>query len=244
MPHRFAGAVALACASAVGLVLLLGSLLRTSEAGVRTPDDAVALGVLAIGVLLVSWYLATAVAALVCLVARSAGRAWVAGEQRISGLGAPFARRLLLTGGSAAVVAAAAIAPAAAGPIPATAVSVSSGPVATLADDLGWGADDDQHETTSEDTEDEDDDEPPAPSGTPAEPASTTDVSETYTVTAGDSLWHIAADHLPESSTDADIAAAWPDWYADNHDVVGSDPDLIHPGQVLTVPDHDSEEEA
>lgn len=56
------------------------------------------------------------------------------------------------------------------------------------------------------------------------------------TVQEGDTLWGIAADHLPVGSDDAAVAAAWPLWYEANRDVVGPDPDLIHPGQVLTAP--------
>lgn len=68
------------------------------------------------------------------------------------------------------------------------------------------------------------------PTGTPVPDASS------VTVHAGDSLWSIAAAHLPPGSDDAAVAAAWPRWYAANRSVVGDDPDLIHPGQVLAVP--------
>lgn len=54
----------------------------------------------------------------------------------------------------------------------------------------------------------------------------------------GDSLWDIAARHLGEHATDQDVAEAWPRWYAANRDVIGGDPDLIHPGQRLVVPAH------
>lgn len=55
-------------------------------------------------------------------------------------------------------------------------------------------------------------------------------------VAAGDSLWAIAARHLPPDASDAQIAAAWPQWYRANAATIGADPDLITPGQVLTVP--------
>ncbi len=55
-------------------------------------------------------------------------------------------------------------------------------------------------------------------------------------VRRGDSLWAIAARHLGEGATDAEVAAQWPRWYAANRDVVGPDPDLIRPGQVLRPP--------
>lgn len=74
------------------------------------------------------------------------------------------------------------------------------------------------------------------PTGTqpPGAPATGTPLS--VTVHAGDSLWSIAAAHLPPGSDDAAVAAAWPRWYATNRSVVGDDPDLIRPGQILTVP--------
>jgi outer membrane biosynthesis protein TonB len=58
----------------------------------------------------------------------------------------------------------------------------------------------------------------------------------TVSVRAGDTLWEIAAAHLPAGSGDAAVAAAWPRWYEANRDVIGPDPDVIHPGQVLTAP--------
>ncbi len=56
------------------------------------------------------------------------------------------------------------------------------------------------------------------------------------TVRAGDSLWSIAAEHLPADATAAQIDAAWHEWYQANRDVIGDDPNLIRPGQVLTAP--------
>ncbi|PRY61257.1 hypothetical protein BCF74_1065 [Knoellia remsis] len=52
----------------------------------------------------------------------------------------------------------------------------------------------------------------------------------------GDSLWSIAARHLGPDATDAEIARAWPQWYAANRPVIGGDPDLLLPGQILKVP--------
>ncbi|WP_296666186.1 LysM peptidoglycan-binding domain-containing protein, partial [Demequina sp.] len=59
--------------------------------------------------------------------------------------------------------------------------------------------------------------------------------STIHVVVRGESLWSIAADALGTSATDADIAAAWPELYADNRDVVGADPHLILPGQRLEL---------
>ena len=55
-------------------------------------------------------------------------------------------------------------------------------------------------------------------------------------VRTGDSLWSIAAAHLPPSSGAADIVTAWHAWWQVNRQVIGSDPDLIHPGQRLRPP--------
>ncbi|GAA3120689.1 LysM peptidoglycan-binding domain-containing protein [Kribbella aluminosa] len=55
-------------------------------------------------------------------------------------------------------------------------------------------------------------------------------------VREGDSLWSIAARELGPSATNEAIAARWHDWYSANRHVIGNDPDLILPGQVLRTP--------
>jgi len=61
----------------------------------------------------------------------------------------------------------------------------------------------------------------PAPASTP-EP-------RTYTVAKGDSLWKIAKHHYGDGNL-------WRKIFEANQDTV-KDPDLIHPGQKLTIPD-------
>lgn len=56
-------------------------------------------------------------------------------------------------------------------------------------------------------------------------------------VRPGDSLWSIAAAHLPDDATPARIDAAWRAWYRANRDVIGPNPNLVIPGQVLHAPD-------
>lgn len=56
------------------------------------------------------------------------------------------------------------------------------------------------------------------------------------TVRAGDSLWSICAAQLGPLASDVDIALAWPRLYQANRDVIGGDPGLLHPGQVLRMP--------
>jgi len=68
---------------------------------------------------------------------------------------------------------------------------------------------------------------------TPAEPAARPD---TVVVAPGDTLWHIAQRALPGDAGATDIASAWPAWYANNAEVIGDDPDLLQPGQVLHAP--------
>ncbi|MBL0748571.1 LysM peptidoglycan-binding domain-containing protein [Nocardioides baculatus] len=63
---------------------------------------------------------------------------------------------------------------------------------------------------------------------TPARPVTT----GTYVVRPGDSLSSIALAHPGAGSLDDRWRALW----RANHDVVGDDPDLIHPGQALRLP--------
>lgn len=93
----------------------------------------------------------------------------------------------------------------------------------------------------------------PSPPGPPDWPAGTTDPPpataepadeppEQHVVVPGDCLWSIAADRLAgpgRHPTDARTARAVTAWFAVNADVIGADPDLIHPGQVLQAPPPD-----
>jgi LysM repeat protein len=69
--------------------------------------------------------------------------------------------------------------------------------------------------------------EDPAPQPEPApEPAP---AGQTYTVVEGDTLWDIAGKFYNDNTR-------WPDIYNANTAVIGVDPNLIIPGQVLTIP--------
>jgi hypothetical protein len=57
-----------------------------------------------------------------------------------------------------------------------------------------------------------------------------------YVVRRGDALWDVAARHLGPHASHGEIAREWPRWYAANRAVIGSDPNLIRPGEVLTPP--------
>jgi hypothetical protein len=55
-------------------------------------------------------------------------------------------------------------------------------------------------------------------------------------VEGGDTLWDIAAAHLPPAQRSAaTIHQYWPQVYQANRRVVGVDPNLIHPGTHLDV---------
>src|SRR4051794_24606620 len=58
-----------------------------------------------------------------------------------------------------------------------------------------------------------------------------------HVVVRGDCLWDIAADRLAartgRAPTDAETATAVHDWWTANATVIGPDPDLLLPGQVL-----------
>ena len=89
--------------------------------------------------------------------------------------------------------------------------------------------------------------EPPAPVSTPEPtaaapthsnpgPAVSTPPStgtKTHTVLAGDTLWAIAAAELAPSASPAEITLGWQRWYAENQTLIGLDPALILPGQLL-----------
>jgi nucleoid-associated protein YgaU len=63
------------------------------------------------------------------------------------------------------------------------------------------------------------------------------EASSGVVVRPGDSLWSIAADQLPDDATPARIDATWRAWYRANRDIIGPDPNLVMPGQVLYAPD-------
>ena len=61
--------------------------------------------------------------------------------------------------------------------------------------------------------------------------------SAEYVVQKGDTLWNIAKRQLPDGATGSEIADEWERWYEANMRVIGDDPDLILPGQVLISPE-------
>lgn len=75
---------------------------------------------------------------------------------------------------------------------------------------------------------------PPAPP-LPPPPMPVTPV-EQHVVETGDCLWSIARHRLGAAATNTAVDAGWRAIYAANRAAVGDDPNLIHPGLVLTLP--------
>jgi len=60
-----------------------------------------------------------------------------------------------------------------------------------------------------------------------------------YTVVTGDSLWRIARTILSTEGSAQDgstISELWRAIYDMNREVIGANPNLVHPGQVLHIP--------
>lgn len=67
-------------------------------------------------------------------------------------------------------------------------------------------------------------------------PAQPRESSVPYTVRRGDSLWAIAESELGSDAHPAATDRRWRLWYEENRAVIGADPNLILPGQVLGSP--------
>ncbi len=80
----------------------------------------------------------------------------------------------------------------------------------------------------------------PATAGGPPHPApppeATPGSAKDHVVVHGDSLWEIAASTLGPGAGTGEIAGLVAEVYQLNRDVIGSDPDLILPGQQLQLP--------
>lgn len=60
--------------------------------------------------------------------------------------------------------------------------------------------------------------------------------SAEVTVRPGDSLWSLSSARLGPFASDVDIALDWPLIYQANREIIGGNPNLLRPGQVLQLP--------
>lgn len=81
-------------------------------------------------------------------------------------------------------------------------------------------------------------DRPEAPSSRSVSRAVPADSSaaDLVRVRPGDTLWAIARRHLPPAASTDDIVSAAAAWHQANREVIGDDPDLIVPAQLLAPP--------
>jgi nucleoid-associated protein YgaU len=49
-------------------------------------------------------------------------------------------------------------------------------------------------------------------------------------------LWDIAASAMGPGATDVEVALEWPRWFEANRAVIGQNPDVLLPGQILQPP--------
>lgn len=70
----------------------------------------------------------------------------------------------------------------------------------------------------------------------PARPLGPAQTQTTQVVRPGDTLWHLAELRLPTAASAADVADLVARLHRRNRAVIGSDPDLIRPGQRLIFP--------
>ncbi len=76
------------------------------------------------------------------------------------------------------------------------------------------------------------------PAGPAGAPADSGDHQRTVQVRRGDSLWAIATRTLGPGTSAAEVASYWHRVHALNAAVIGTDPDLLQPGQQLRLPPH------
>jgi len=234
------GLVLVASGAAAAAALLSGRLAGALPRSLGTAttlavDRWVELGVVAAGAGAAVWIALSSGLALVCVGLAALGRTWHAGEAVLRRTAPTAVHRLTRVALGVGVGAGLALVP--------TAAQAADGPAGpdprtdVVTFDLGWQA------TPSAD--------PVRPSGpTAPEAARPSGASplaadggvvgrpggERVVVQRGDTLWGIAATALGAHASDADVLREVVRWHDANRHVIGHDPDVILPGQVLRAP--------
>ncbi|RKS72578.1 hypothetical protein CLV35_2825 [Motilibacter peucedani] len=242
---------AAACGAPVALGLVLGAVLRAAVADAATTtadlDDLVSAGAAAAGLACLTWLAAATACSLLATLPGRLGRA-------ADSVAARIAPQLLRRAASALTGAAVLVGPAApAFAAPDSAPSRGATVSATVAAPLdGRAADGATAYAAALSLPDRPAAAPPH-ADVRAEPvrqprtglataprrpvhAAGADAATGVVVLRGDTLWSISARHLGAHATAAQIAAEWPRWWHANRDVVGADPSVLLPGQVLRAP--------
>ncbi|MBO0899898.1 LysM peptidoglycan-binding domain-containing protein [Cellulomonas sp. zg-ZUI222] len=238
-------------ATSAAVLLLAWAVTQVGSTQVWRVEAVVGPAVVVSGALAAAWLGVSALLAAVCAVARTAGRAWQAGEAVIHRWAPGLVRRVLTVAVAAAVGLGSAVGAQGAG-------SPADSPVVTV--DLGWSPTaTGGHLVADVPPSGPTDTAPPSPTTTgPPSSAALREVAapvaapvteedpqaavtpapreEVVVVRAGDTLWGIAARTLGPHASDAAVADEWPRWYAANAATIGPDPDVLQPGQILTVP--------
>jgi LysM repeat protein len=189
----------------------------------HTVDTLVALAAGVIGVGVGAWLTGSLLLATSCLAARLMGRSWRRGERAVQRWAPRAVRRALVSAmaagmglGLGGVAQAATVDPA----------TVDLGWTVTTARTPDTGATSPTHAVSAANE---------VRGAGPAVPK-TSVAGDDHVVGPGDTLWSIAAEHLAPDADDVTIAREWPAWYAANVGTIGSDPNLLRPGQVLHPP--------
>lgn len=75
------------------------------------------------------------------------------------------------------------------------------------------------------------------PSTSPAPAAAAPPATaRSHAVVPGDTLWDLASAASPPGASPATITQQWKQWYSLNRAAIGADPDLLLPGELLSLP--------
>ena len=203
-----------------------------------TPDAALVLGAAGVALALIAWVLLATVAAALSHVP---GHCGAVATRMADAWAPPLARRI--AGALVGVAVVGAVAPAMASAAAASAVAPAVVPLVAGLSEPSSSASPGFGTTTVPSSADV-----PSPDWLPTRPAARGDAAlglltrspaperDQVVVRRGDTLWDLARRDLGPDATDAEVAEAWPHWFATNRQVIGPDPGRLRPGQILQRP--------